>query len=200
MNAERTVAPSCLLLFALLGLLAMFAASFQGLTHTHAPRTAALAATESAAGENAPTAEPNLALNEGQLDDLTVLMRKLQTDPNDADALMEIGELFLVAKEWMRAEAFLMRAVLARPADTRPRYLLGLAQYRQEHMEEAAATFEELLSIKEDQAALFNLAIIYKHHLKRPAEARTLLEKLASAPDSDADMRERAQKELDGLE
>jgi uncharacterized protein HemY len=137
-----------------------------------------------------------LALTERQADDLTALMRRLQANPNDADTLIELGDAFLTAGEWARAAAFLHRAVLSRPGDVRPRYMLGICLYRQEKIEEARRTYEDLLAIREDPPALYNLALLYKYHLDDDDEAARLLRKIVDSPDADADTLERAKKEL----
>lgn len=205
MSKLERAAPPYFLLLILLGFLAMFTASFQSFMNrpdsvkpgspnartpmdTGRPMPGAIA--------DLPDGGSNLALTEQQADDLTNLMRRLQTDPKDADALMEIGDAFLMAKDWGRAEVFLKRAVLSRPSDIRPRYMLGICLYKQQKMKEAAATFEELLEIKSDPAAQYNLAIIYKYHLHREDAADALFRQITTLPDADMDTVNRAEREL----
>lgn len=198
-------APSFVPLLILLGLLSMFAASFLSLVnfesnapagHSAAPPLADAPPEQGMSG--LPDADPALSLTEQQADAMTGLMRRLQSNPTDADALTEIGEIFVMTQDWNRAEVFLTRAVLSRPGDIRPRYMLGVAQYRQERMDEAAKTFEELLAVKEDPAAMFNLAVICKYHLNRQDRAVELLRKVAASPEADADTVQKAKTELAG--
>lgn len=128
---------------------------------------------------------PGTGLAQEQSDALLPLMQELQTNPNNAEALTGIANIFMSAGEWGRAETFLERAILSKPGDIRPRYMLGIARFKQNRPAEAAKTFEELLQIREDPAAMYNLAILYKHHLNRPDEARALLEKALKSPDTD---------------
>lgn len=201
-RVERSTPPFFLVLF-LLGLLTMFAASLHSvmskldIAKPGEPGVSVEATTPTkdvAAGS--PEAQTDLVLSEDQADSLTGLMRQLQTNPNDADALIEIGESFLMAKDWKRAEVFLNRAILSRPSDIRPRYMLGVSLYQQDKIQDAAHVFEELLEIEDAPAAQYNLAIIYKYHLDKIKEAEALFKKIAAAPDVDPETLNRANKEL----
>lgn len=153
----------------------------------------------SANPEGTRPAPPEGALPENleqQASDLTELMGKLKDSPNDADVLRQIGEIFISAQEWGRAEFFLGRAVLSRPGDIRPLYLLGVVQYQQDKIEAAAKSFEELLQIREVPAVMYNLAIIYKYHAGKKAEAAALLRKIIASPEADADTVSKAKAEL----
>jgi len=186
MNSVKSATPPYILLLILLGFLAMFAAFFYGFIHGPADK-------RPTPGAAAPAPEPTLS--EEQTEALNALMNTLKSNPDDADALMEIGGIFLAAKDWARAEIFLNRAVANRPTDTDSRYMLAIALYQQERIQEAATAFEELLSMKKNAAAQFNLAVIYKYHLDKPDEARALFKQIAASPD--ADIAERARKELE---
>jgi Flp pilus assembly protein TadD len=144
-----------------------------------------------------PRAKEALAdVPEERGDELMELMRKLQAAPNDADVLLQLGDTFIAIRDWRRAEVFLGRAVLSRPKDTRPRYLLGICQYRQNKFEEAARSYEELILLKEEPAAMYNLAVIYKYHTGKKAEAESLLRRILSSPEADADTVGKAKAEL----
>ena len=203
--AERASPPPYILLLLLLGFIAMFAASFLSFMERptttkpgspNAKSSAESVSTTPGTIASLPDGGADLALTEQQADALTSLMRKLQTEPNNADVLTELGESFLMAKEWSRAEAFLNRAMMNRPADIRPRYMLGICLYQQEKMDDAAKTFEELLEIKADPAAMYNLAVIYKYHSGEKEKAATLLNRVVSSPDADVDTVNLAKKEL----
>ena len=187
MNSVKPATSPYILLLILLGFLAMFATFFYSFIHGPTDNRP----TPSAA---APAPEP--ALTEEQTEALNALMNTLQNSPHDADTLMEIGGIFLAAMDWARAEIFLNRAILSRPADTGSRYMLGIALYQQERIQEAAAAFEELLNLEKNAAAQFNLAVIYNYHLDKPNEARALFEQIAALPGADADTAKRARKEL----
>ena len=140
--------------------------------------------------------EAGLPADKEQVDELMEQMAKLKESPNDAAALLKTGEIFVAARDWKRAEVFLGRAVLSRPGDTRPRYLLGVCLYQQNKFDEASKAFEELLAIKEDPSAMYNLSIIYKYHMGRKADAEPLLRKIIASPEADADTVAKAKAEL----
>ena len=197
MNSVKHAAPPYILLLLLLGFLAMFAAFFHGLMHKQTDKRAGVNAANPAGTVAAsPNGDPGPALSEQQVDELVALMSKIQTSPDDADALMEIGNTFLAVNDWERAVTFLNRAVMSRPSDIRPRYMLGIALYQQGKIQEAAATFEELLALEKDPAAQYNLAVIYKYHMDKSDEAAVLFEQIAASPDADTDTVNRAKKEL----
>lgn len=143
-----------------------------------------------------PSMGMGFALSEKQTDDLGKLMARLQAEPKNPDLLVEIGGLFMEAKEWDRARFFLSRAVVAAPADTRPRYMLGISLFRLGNAQEAATVFEDLLELRDEPAARFNLAVLYKYHLNRPDDAKKQLEALIASPDADADTIAQAKAEL----
>lgn len=200
---NRAATPPFILLFMGLCLLGMFAASFQSFLQTPLPPPAQRGvAARDAAPEPMPPqglaeGDTSLALTEQQADDLTELMRRIQANPQDAEALTEIGEAFLMTKDWARAGVFLARAVAAAPDDIRPRYMMGISLYQQSNMPEAAKIFEELLAIKDDTAAKYNLAVIYKYHLNKASDAHALFHAIAESKEADTDTRERAKKELE---
>ena len=146
--------------------------------------------------EQAQTSMPDFALSEELAGEVTTLMSRLKENPNDAETLTSLGDTFLRARDWNRAEVFLTRATLSKPSDVRSRYMLGIAQYQQGRLPEAVSTFEDLLKISEDPATLYNLAIIYKYQIKDSAKAEELLKRAIASPDADADVVEKAKKEL----
>lgn len=148
------------------------------------------------AGQTPDASMPEFAMSEELAGEVTELMTKLKDNPNDGETLTALGDTFLRAKDWNRAEVFLTRASLSRPSDIKPRYMLGIAQYQQGKLAEAVSTFEDLLRINEDPTTLYNLAIIYKYQLKNSDKAEELLKKAVASPDADEDVKEKAQKEL----
>ena len=127
---------------------------------------------------------------------LVQLMRELQSDPQNSKALTGIAQLFMANQEWARADVFLERAIVSKPSDTQPRYMLGISRFKQNRPEEAAKTFEDLLAIQADPAAFYNLAILYKHHLGQPEKATDLLQKALEVPDIDKDLADMIRNEM----
>lgn len=140
---------------------------------------------------------PESSLSDEQMLAISELMAKLKDNPNDSATLTALGETFLKAAEWTRAEFFLSRAVLGKPSDIRPRYLLGIAYYQQNKIGQTVKTFEELLTIEEDLATMYNLGVIYKYEASDPKRAKELFKKIIAATGASAELVEKAKKELD---
>lgn len=197
MESSRSSAPGYLFFLILLGLLAMVAAVAQPFISPLFEQETARVGQSLEPEQDAPAAGMAQKLSGEQAQSVSELMARLQSSPNDADLLLRIGEIFMEAEEWSRAEFFLGKAVLSRPGDPRAFYLLGLAQYQDGKMEEAAASFEYLLAIKKDPAAMYNLAVIYKYHLNQEQKAQELLRHVLDSPSADMDTLDRARKELE---
>ena len=195
MNRSSSYTVNFVAACALLSILTMFITSFSQINRSLVKETRSRGVVSAGSGEASPAPDAFPALPAEEADKLAELMRTLQTSPTNADTLRRIGEIFIAAQDWARAEAFLSRAILSRPADIRPRYMLGISQYQQNKIDAAAATFEELLSIKDDPGAMYNLAIIYKYHTGQKDKAEDLLRKVIAFPGADADTINRAKAE-----
>ena len=139
----------------------------------------------------------DISLNEMQMAEVGELMGKLKENPNDSATLVALGDVFLKAGDWTRAEFFLARAVLSKPADIRPRYMLGIALYQQNKIPQTVKTFEELLGLKEDVSTMYNLGVIYKYQIKDNKRATELFKQVLAAPDVPADVAAKAKSELE---
>ena len=74
--------------------------------------------------------------------------------------------------------------------------MLGISLFRLGNAQEAATVFEDLLELRDEPAARFNLAVLYKYHLNRREDAKKQLEAIVASPDTDADMIAQAKAEL----
>ena len=139
---------------------------------------------------------PEVEMSEAQMAEVSELMGKLKDNPNDSATLIALGENFFKANDWVRAEFFLSRAVLSRPSDIRPRYMLGIALHQQNKILQTVKTFEELLGVEEDPSTMYNLAVIYKYQANDPKRATELFNTIINTPGISADLVEKAKKEL----
>lgn len=152
---------------------------------------------EPPSGQQGQEGADGINLNDAQMAEVSELMARLKDNPNDSATLTALGDAFLKAGDWTRAEFFLSRAVLAKPADIRPRYMLGIAMHQQGKLAETVKTFEELIAIEEDPSSMYNLAVIYKYQAKDPKRAEELFKKVVSSPKAGPDVVEKAKKELE---
>jgi tetratricopeptide (TPR) repeat protein len=160
------------------------------------PGTASAPPKDQAGTGRMPDAALPPDLMQEQADEMAALMRTLRDNPNDADNLYRIAEIFVRAGDQARAEIFLNRAVLSRPADVRARFMLGNVLFKQNKIREAAAVYEELLKTSEDAETLYNLAVLHKYHLNDKAGAEALLRRLLTLSDAPPETLEKARKEL----
>ncbi|MDR2077282.1 MAG: tetratricopeptide repeat protein [Desulfovibrio sp.] len=199
--AARGLAAVCLLL----GLFAMFLTSFvvikNGFEERFRLKTAATNSSrpgpeKTPAGRAAPADKPAFAARTDAPETAVAFMRRIRADPGDTEALIGLGEELMTAGEWTQAENFLRQAIRNRPEDKHPRQMLGVCLFRQNKPLEAAGVFEDLLRLQEDPVALYNLAVLYKHHLNLPERADGLLRRALKSPEADRDLLLRLQEEL----
>ena len=122
---------------------------------------------------------------------------RVEKDPNDVDALVGLGNSFLMRRAWDRALEPLEKARQLRPEDTTILKAVGIAQFNKEEYDKAKDTYEAILKVDpNDTLALFNLGVIYKHYFKKPDIAGTYFEKVLALEKEDADMIKLAREEL----
>ena len=114
--------------------------------------------------------------------------RAAKLDPKMSAAYVNLGMLLLDSQENAAAAAPLRKAVELLPAESRPRFLLGVAEERAGHLAEAAGAFEGAARLDpSDSETLLHLAGLYLQ-LKRPADAeakfRRVLETQNSQPNA----------------
>jgi Flp pilus assembly protein TadD len=96
--------------------------------------------------------------------------RTIALDPKMSEAYLNLGTL-LLDKEPVSAVAPLNKAVDLIPSQSRPRFLLGVAQERTGDLTKAAESFEGAVRLDPNDAeTLLHLAGLYSQ-LKRPADA-----------------------------
>ena len=116
------------------------------------------------AAQAAPKAQPSASI--------MALMQKLQSNPNDVEALLQLAGLFAERGDNDAAKEMAQRAVVAAPSDHRPPYLMGVVLARQGQWAEAADSLERSIHLKDDAATRYSLAVIYRYHLNDEAKAR----------------------------
>jgi len=101
----------------------------------------------------------------GMDEDVVALMRQLQANPGDMPALISLTEHFMHTGDWASAERFARRAASTAPDEIKPHYLLSMALHALERNEEAAASLERALQLKEEAVLRYSLGILYAYHL-----------------------------------
>ena len=111
------------------------------------------------------------------------LMQKMQANPNDPDALLDLADMFMRRGDLERAENFINRAAVAVPSDARPPFYLGVLKERQGKYAEAAESLERSLSLR-----------IY--HLNDKTAGRAQLEAALKSPDLTGNLKKLVETEL----
>ena len=114
------------------------------------------------------------------------LMQKMKDNPNDVDTLLQLSSLFAEQGNAEGAKEMAQRALVAAPSDHRPPYLLGVLLSREGNWAEAASQLERSISLKDDAATRYSLAVIYRYHLKQEDKARANYETAARICDDPA--------------
>ena len=107
------------------------------------------------------------------------LMQKMKENPHDADTLLELAGIFAEQGNAEGAKDMVERAVVAAPSDHRAPYLMGVILAREGNWTEAASQLERSLSLKDDAATRYSLAVIYRYHLQQEDKARENFETAA---------------------
>ena len=113
----------------------------------------------------------------GVMQQLTTLKAAIAKNPNDADALAQLGDMYMQAAKFPQAAEYLQRALAVRD-DAAVRMDLGICYKQSNQPEKALAEFHRSAAMAPDQwQPLFNEAIVLLD-LRRMDEARVIAMKL----------------------
>ncbi len=152
-----------------LGIVVMFALSIAWRMGDH-PLIRQRAAQTAAADAPRSMMEQGAESPQGQA--VMSLMQKMKDNPNDVDTLLEIARIFAEQGDNEGAKSMAERALVAAPSDARPPYIMGVLLSREGAWDEAAKQLERSISLKDDAATRYSLAVIYRYHLKQENKAR----------------------------
>ena len=152
-----------------LGIVVMFALSIAWRMGDH-PLIRQRAAQTAAADAPRSMMEQGAESPQGQA--VMSLMQKMKDNPNDVDTLLEIARIFAEQGDNEGAKSMTERALVAAPSDARPPYIMGVLLSREGAWDEAARQLERSISLKDDAATRYSLAVIYRYHLKQESKAR----------------------------
>lgn len=187
--------PKAVILAVFVALAAMFATSF--IYRMNNPNLFVQSqATRSFA--DAGGGEGGSAMGGGAMSRVKEYMDRVRQNPDDLEALVGLGNSFLMMRAWDRALDPLEKARRLKPDDVEVLKAIGIAYFNKEEYAKAEAAYEAILKVDpEDTLALFNLGIIYKYSFKKPDVARAYFEKVLSLEKGDAEMIKLARQELD---
>lgn len=110
----------------------------------------------------APSAAPAVGPANATVDTAAgPLLAKLQADPNNADLLISLGNLYYDAQQFPAAVDYYGRALSVRPSDADVRTDMGTAYWYMGNADRAIAEFRQALVVRPDNAnTLFNLGLV----------------------------------------
>ena len=138
-----------------------------------------------------PTAAPPTATGSpmaGVMQQLASLKEAVSKNPNDVDALVQLGDMYMQAAKFPQAAEYLQRALAVRD-DAAVRMDLGICYKQTNQPEKALAEFQRSAAMAPDQwQPLFNEAIALID-LQRMDEARVIATKLQKMRPDDPEVR-----------
>lgn len=128
------------------------------------------------------------------------LMDHLKHSPDDLDVIATIAEEFSEMGDWANAEKFWRKSVGLQPGNAVRQFHLAVSLLQQDRLQEAVPELEKTLELQPDNAvAYFYLGMIHKTTLGAPEIAKRHLQKVIELNPSHKELREEAEKELQGL-
>ncbi|MBP3731413.1 MAG: hypothetical protein J6I40_08095 [Mailhella sp.] len=112
-------------------------------------------------------------------------MRRMQENPNDADALLDAARILSEQGKKEAALSLARRASVSSPSDPRPPHIAGVILAQQEKWEDAVHELERSIALKDDASARYSAAVIYRYHLMQEEKAKphfSMAAKLCSDP------------------
>jgi tetratricopeptide (TPR) repeat protein len=148
-------------------------------------------------GEGA-TPPPGMGQMGGNMAKVKEFMARVEANPDDVEALVGLGNSFLLMRAWDRALEPLEKANAIQPGNVDVLKGIGIAQFNKKDFVKASAAYDEILAAKpDDTLALFNLGVIFKYYFEKPDTARTYFEKVLELEHEDAQMIKLAKQELE---
>lgn len=149
-------------------------------------------------GDNSAMSPPPGMGQGGSMAKVKEFMARVEADPTDVDALVNLGNSFIMMRAWDRAIEPLVKANELAPDDVNVLKALGIAYFNKEDFIKASAAYDSILAIDpNDTLALFNLGVIFKYYFEKPESARTYFEKVLTIEKNDAELIKMAKQELE---
>ncbi len=130
--------------------------------------------------------------------DMTALMKRLEKNPQDKEALYKLGHRFMRMQAWDKALQFWNRFLRLQPENKSVLTQKGFCLFQKDKFAKAAGTFKKVLQMdSKDYRAHYNLGMLYKHYLEKPDLGRKHLRKvLEFLPPEKNKLQKEVQKEL----
>lgn len=133
----------------------------------------------------------------GDMAAVSAMMKKLQENPEDIEAMRALGMSFMDMQAWDRAISFWDMILERNENDVMALNQKGFCLFELEKYAEAAEFFERMLTIEQkNYHAHYNLGVIYKYYLELPEKAVPHFQAVIDAAPDDPALVSNAQREL----
>ena len=133
------------------------------------------------------------------LNQLRALMAKMQENPNDPQVLLELSNTFMMMQAWDKALELVTQAVKVAPNNAEAHRAMGMVRFERKEYDLAKKSFDTLLKMSPDDAlGHYNMGILLKHYLNKPAEGDQHFRRVVQLNPQDQDVLKGAQEELAG--
>lgn len=154
-------------------------------------------------GANAPLerqAVANISMKSSDMAAVPALMNRVQSNPKDEEALLELAEIFSRTENWEKSLFFWTKALELNPNNLGGHYHRAYTLVELQRYDEAIADYEFILKAKPDAyQAHYYLGVIYKHGLKKPDAAKMYFQQALAANPKDNDLVSEINKELSDM-
>jgi len=131
------------------------------------------------------------------MEQLRGLMAKMQENPNDPKVLLELANTFMMMQAWDKALEFVTLAEKAAPGNMDVQRASGMVRFERKEFDLARKAFEVVLKKEPDDVlAHYNMGILLKHYMKKPAEGDAHFRRVVQLNPKDQDVLKSAQEEL----
>ena len=196
------------LLYATLGVLAGFISGYfvhEVMAVRQPPPLAVLQAAQAAMGGSphgagapgAPGVDPAAAAGSGgpAMAEIERLKQQIESNPEDADAILQLANLNYDIRNWARARDLYTRWLELRPADPGVLTDLGVAYRGLGEFQEAMKRFDEAQRLQADHwQSMFNQVVVLSFDLKDHERAGAVLARLRTLQPSNPDVQRLAQE------
>lgn len=132
------------------------------------------------------------------MDQLRALMAKMKENPNDPQVLLELANTFMMMQAWDKSLELVQAAVKVAPDNVEAHRAMGMVRFERKEYDEAKKSFDTVLKLNPDDVlGHYNMGILLKHYLNKPAEGDQHFRRVVQLNPQDADVMKGAQEELD---
>jgi Lipoprotein NlpI, contains TPR repeats len=131
------------------------------------------------------------------MDQLRALMAKMQENPNDPQVLLELANTFMTMQAWDKSLELVTAAAKVAPDNIEVHRAMGMVRFERKEYDEAKKSFDTVLKMNPDDVlGHYNMGILLKHYLKKPAEGDQHFRRVVQLNPQDQDVLKGAQEEL----